>query len=161
MPARGDRRDDLLRDQLPPEEVLLPESGDVDPATAALLRVGEKRSRSRRRTVAQKRKAIYDRRRQRVIYDVPQAVKEALHALAEELGCSTSDLAALALVQWLNSADIGELNKMRIETPERNFRFRYTFDLPSLGVDPSKGQVWAGGDPGDDIVARARGHLSG
>ncbi|MBC8449786.1 MAG: hypothetical protein H8D78_18800 [Chloroflexi bacterium] len=158
MPATGNRRDDLLRDQLPPEEVVLPGAGDVDPATHALLTVGRKRSRVRRRTVAQKRKEIYDRQRERVIYDIPQSVKETLRGLAERLGCSASDLAALALVQWLNSANIGELKEMRVETSERNFRFRYTFDLPPLRVaaDPQ-----AKGDQADDIVARARCHLKG
>jgi len=145
MSRKGQRREDLLRDQRPPEEVELPgfhgeevelprASTGVDPATQKLMQAGQQRVKNRRKTVAQKRKEIYDRQRQRASYDIPKSVREALKELADHLDCSASDLVTLALTEWLNSVDISRLEARRVETPPQNFRFRYTFEFPPLEV---------------------------
>ena len=161
MPATGNRRDDLLRDQLPPEEVVLPGAGDVDPATHALLTVGQKRSRVRRRTAAQKRRRAYDRKRKRATYDLPQEVQDAVKMLAERLGCSASDLVGLALAEWLNTARLERLEALRVETPPENIRCSHTFELPPLRVESQAEQGAGGHEDAADVAARARRHLTG
>ena len=131
---KGKRRADLLRDRLPPEEVEMP-GVRGDPATRMLLRMGEQRARERRRTVAQKKRAVYNRSRKRATYDLPQDVQDAIKTLAGRLKCSASDLVTLALTEWMNEADMARLASLRVETPPDNIRFRGTFDFPPLRRD--------------------------
>lgn len=108
---------------------------ELDPAVAELLAGMEKRQneaqlprRERERLVKQRLK-IQARREQRATYDLPPAVRLAIRDLAEELHLPASQLAALALIRFLNDYEKDAVDLSAYKQPSRSPRYDWNLNL--------------------------------
>jgi len=119
-----------------------PADVEVDPAVTAALgrpRVNdlyERIARARRMTPAQRKKAEKDRKRNRVILDIPELIEELLEVLSEGEHVSKSQMAAYLIVLGAQVLEEqlkqGQNNLSWIKRPLQSLRFEYGLNLPEL-----------------------------
>lgn len=100
----------------------------VDPVVADLLGEAERRERIRRKPKDEQKKARRDARRNRVTYDVPPEVEDAISALAEREGLSKSGAATLLLAEGVRKYEAGELDLEGHKSPARHPLYDWLVD---------------------------------
>jgi len=101
----------------------------LDPAVAAALGDGERRSRRRGMTAGERRSAKRQEGRSKMTLDLPAALIEELRRLAGAEECSESSLAAALLARGLEAYARGEVGlRKRLS---RSPRFRWVVEVGS------------------------------
>ena len=109
----------------------------LDPAVADLLAGMENKQaearlpRRVREKKAKERAKIRARREQRVTYDLPPQLKQAMFDLAESLSLPASQLATLALHRFLESYSEGQIDLSKYKKPSRSPRYDWKLDFPA------------------------------
>ncbi|MDO9085023.1 MAG: hypothetical protein Q7U53_02345 [Anaerolineaceae bacterium] len=109
----------------------------LDPAVADLLAGMENKQaearlpRREREKKAKERAKIRARREQRVTYDLPPQLKQAMFELAESLSLPASQLATLALHRFLKSYSEGQIDLSKYKKPSRSPRYEWKLEFPA------------------------------
>jgi hypothetical protein len=109
----------------------------LDPAVADLLAGMEnKQAESRlprrvREKKAKERAKIRARREQRVTYDLPPQLKQAMFTLAESLSLPASQLATLALHRFLVNYTEGQIDLSKYKKPSSSPRYDWKLEFPA------------------------------
>ena len=109
----------------------------LDPAVADLLAGMENKQaearlpRREREKKAKERAKIRARREQRVTYDLPPQLKQAMFELAESLSLPASQLATLALHRFLQSYSEGQIDLSKYKKPSRSPRYEWKLEFPA------------------------------
>jgi hypothetical protein len=109
----------------------------LDPAVADLLAGMENKQaearlpRRVREKKAKERAKIRARRDQRVTYDLPPQLKQAMFELAESLSLPASQLATLALHRFLQSYSEGQIDLLKYKKPSRSPRYEWKLEFPA------------------------------
>jgi hypothetical protein len=80
---------------------------------------------------AKERAKIRARREQRVTYDLPPQLKQAMFALAESLSLPASQLATLALHRFLENYAEGQIDLSKYKKPSSSPRYDWKLDFPA------------------------------
>jgi hypothetical protein len=80
---------------------------------------------------AKERAKIRARREQRVTYDLPPQLKQAMFDLAESLSLPASQLATLALHRFLESYSEGQIDLSKYKKPSRSPRYDWKLEFPA------------------------------
>jgi hypothetical protein len=109
----------------------------IDPAVAELLAGMEHKQaisqlpRRKREKYAREHAKIEARRDQRVTYDLPRLLKDKIREMAEEHNLPASQLAALALIRFLDDMSRGKIDLESMKEPSRSPRYDWNLKLPS------------------------------
>jgi hypothetical protein len=112
----------------------------LDPAVADLLDSMQKKitykllPKKKRDAIARERAKIEARRDFRVTYDLPQALRDSVRDLAEEQGVPASQLAALALLRFMDDYKKGQVDLDALKEPSHSPRYDWNLNLPSGSV---------------------------
>lgn len=87
---------------------------------------------------AKERAKMRARRDQRVTYDIPPALKQAIFNLAELLSLPASQLATIALVRFINDYQNEKIDLSKYKKPSRSPRYDWKLTFPDDWFDPAK-----------------------
>jgi hypothetical protein len=126
------------------------ESAGLDPVVANLLNGMEQRQqeaqlpRKEREHLVKERIKIKARREQRVTYDLPPVLREAVMQLAESLRIPASQLATLALARFLQAYENGEIDLGEFKQPSRSPRYDWNLVFPESLIAKKKNKKRSG-----------------
>jgi hypothetical protein len=109
----------------------------LDPAVADLLAGMENKQaearlpRRLREKKARERAKIRARKDQRVTYDLPPQLKQAMFELAESLSLPASQLVTLALHRFLETYNEGNIDISIYKKPSRSPRYDWKLEFPA------------------------------
>lgn len=102
----------------------------IDPAVADLLGSLDRQSAQRAQPVAARKRQAKERqklaKRNRVTFDLPEALAADLEAIAAAHECPISQVAAIMLQRGINDYNSDRLNLAAYRTPSRSPRYTYT-----------------------------------
>jgi hypothetical protein len=105
-----------------------------DPAVLALVSQGQQRQQLAHLPKNQQRKVKRERekvaRRSRVMYDLPKDVIDGIAAIADQLGTTSSQVAAFALSQLLAQVNDHEIDLRTYLKPIQNPRYDHALEYP-------------------------------
>lgn len=116
----------------------------LDPAVLELMSaMQEKQAESRlprriREKKAKERAKMRARREQRVTYDIPPTLKQAIFDLAESLSLPASQLATIALVRFINDYQNDNIDLVKYKKPSRSPRYDWKLAFPAEWFDSDK-----------------------
>ena len=116
----------------------------LDPAVADLLSGMEQRQtesqlpRRERERLLKERLKIQARRELRTTYDLPPSIRESIRQLAEELRVPASQIATLALANFLKSYQNGEIDLGTYKQTSRSPRYDWNLVFPESLVPVTK-----------------------
>ncbi len=87
-----------------------------------------------KRKQIREREKIQKRKPNRVTYDLPPRIKEAVRELAEEQRVPASQLVAIALARFLRDVEKGELDLARFKQPSQSPRYDWNLVLPASWI---------------------------
>lgn len=108
----------------------------LDPAVADLLAGMENKQaearlpRREREKKAKERAKIRARRDQRVTYDLPPQLKQAMFDLAESLSLPASQLVTLALHRFMEAYASGQIDISKYKKPSKSPRYDWKLEFP-------------------------------
>jgi hypothetical protein len=89
-----------------------------------------RRAKSQGMTRGERKKAEADRKRNRAMFDLPEALERVLDEVAKEVGCPRSQVAAYLMVRGLEQVTLRELKTARGIT--RSMRYEWVLQLPDI-----------------------------
>jgi len=116
----------------------------LDPAVKEIMTaMQEKQAESRlprrlREKKAKERAKMRARREQRVTYDLPPTLKQAIFNLAELMSLPASQLATIALVRFISDYQNEKIDLSKYKKPSRSPRYDWKLVFPEEWFDPAK-----------------------
>jgi hypothetical protein len=115
----------------------------LDPAVADLLSVMEQKqsnqqlSRRERQKKNKEHAKITARREQRVTYDLPPAMRQAIKDLAEHHSVPASQIVTLALARLIQEINAGSVEISDFKQPSRSPRYDWNLVFPEALLEPA------------------------
>ncbi|KPL78687.1 hypothetical protein ADN00_05405 [Ornatilinea apprima] len=116
----------------------------LDPIVADLLAGMEQKQaeaqlpRRQREKKIRERQKIRARRDQRATYDLPPFLRQRVKSLAEEHSVPASQLVTLALLQFFEAYDQGQVDLSELKQPSRSPRYDWNLVFPDKWIKPEE-----------------------
>lgn len=112
---------------------------DIDPAVASILRETDRKQRIRRLPKDQQEKARRDAARQRIIFEIPALIKDALEEIAQQEGLSPSSVVILLLADGIRRYRARKVSFFGLKKQSRSPRYEWTLNPDAISQVLSSG----------------------